>query len=66
MQLPGGVLVDGQLIREYEFSSLTGEFELILGEQFELNDHHVDKVTKVLFAALKRIGNSEVSHAMII
>jgi hypothetical protein len=65
MQLPGGVLVDGQLIREYEFSSLTGEFELILGEQFELNDHHVDKVTKVLFAALKRIGNSEVSHAMI-
>lgn len=65
MQLPGGVLVDGQLIREYEFAPLTGEFELALGEQFVLNDHHVDKVTKVLFTALKRIGDHAVSHSII-
>jgi hypothetical protein len=65
MQLPGGVLVDGQLLREYEFAPLTGEFELVLGEQFVSNDHHVDKVTKVLFTALKRIGDQLISQSMI-
>lgn len=65
MQLPGGVSINGHLTRDFQFALLTGEFELVLGEQFATDSHHVDKVTDVLHAALKRLGDADVSRSMI-
>jgi hypothetical protein len=65
MQLPGGALINGHIIRDFQFTALTGELELILSEQFARDRHHVDKVTDVLYAALACIGQSKVSRPMI-
>lgn len=65
MQLPGGVEIAGKLVREAQFTVLTGQLELLLLEQFNLPNHHLDKVTNVLVEALLSIGGEPVDKTLV-
>ncbi|MDR4518618.1 MAG: hypothetical protein MRK00_14710 [Nitrosomonas sp.] len=65
MQLPGGILVNTTLRRDFTFREFTGGFELMLNAQTYPELNHVERVTQVLCNALASIGGQQVSEELI-
>ncbi|MEO1226057.1 MAG: hypothetical protein AAFX92_17695 [Pseudomonadota bacterium] len=58
MTLPGGIMRDGQRLRDYRFKTLTGGDELAIAEAFAADDGVPRRITAVLTAALDTLGGT--------
>ena len=56
MRLPGGIVVKGQVKRDFRFKAVTGELELSIGECKDIEKNTPNQVTYVLQQALDEIG----------
>lgn len=56
MTLPGGIMRDGQRLRDYRFKTLTGGDELAIAEAFAADDGVPQRITAILAAALAPLG----------
>ena len=65
MQLPGGILVNATLRRDFTFREFTGGLELMLNRQASPELNHVERVTQVLCNALASIGGQQVSEELV-
>lgn len=58
MTLPGGIMRDGQRLRDYRFKTLTGGDELAIAEAFAADDGVPQRITAILTAALETLGGA--------
>lgn len=58
MTLPGGIMRDGQRLRDYRFKTLTGGDELAIAEAFATDDRVPQRITGILAAALDTLGGA--------
>ena len=65
MQLPGGILINNTLRRDFSFREFTGGLELMLNTQTHQELNHVARVTQVLCNALTSIGGQHVSEELV-
>jgi hypothetical protein len=65
MMLPGGVLCEDRLCRDFEFRVLTGEVELGLAKAVVLGPDLPGQVTLALLAALAKVGGQAPDIGMI-
>ncbi|MCB1761055.1 MAG: hypothetical protein KDI68_14890 [Gammaproteobacteria bacterium] len=65
MQLPGGLIIDGERRRDYSFRAVTGELELELSENALQATSHPARVSAVLLRALQRIAGCEPNAGLI-
>lgn len=65
MQLPGGIMINSVLRRDYTFREFTGGLELILNAQTHQESGHVARVTHVLCNALDSIGGQQVTEEIV-
>ncbi|MDJ0807048.1 MAG: hypothetical protein QNJ78_09465 [Gammaproteobacteria bacterium] len=60
MELPGGLLVDGRLRRDYRFKPVTGELERVLAESGLYTETLPEQVTRILTASLQQVAGQPV------
>ncbi|MEM8587632.1 MAG: hypothetical protein AAGG65_06185 [Pseudomonadota bacterium] len=58
MTLPGGIMRDGQRLRDCRFKTLTGGDELAIAEAFVADDRVPQRITAILTAVLDTLGGS--------
>ena len=61
MEIPGGILIDGDLKRSFEFKPVTGFLELWINERSLQQQCHSARITTVLCEALAHLGGEAVS-----
>ncbi len=59
MELPGGVVVDGQRRTQCVFKSVTGAIELAIADSRETTESLPNQITKILLAAVDQIADEE-------
>lgn len=64
-QLPGGVFIDGELRRDFEFLEITGALELALGDTRSPDHNHPQRVTQVLCQTLAHLGYRHVDNKVV-
>ncbi|MEN8177709.1 MAG: hypothetical protein ABFS39_03735 [Pseudomonadota bacterium] len=65
MKLPGGLLCDGRLRRDYRFKTVTGELERALSESGFHTDTLPEQVTRILSRSLHEVAGLAVDEALI-
>ncbi len=65
MELPGGLLVDGRLRRDYRFKAVTGELERALAESGLHTDTLPEQVTRILTASLFEVAGKPADEALV-
>ncbi|MCP4285977.1 MAG: hypothetical protein GY792_16230 [Gammaproteobacteria bacterium] len=64
MELPGGLLCDGRLRRDYRFKTVTGELERALSESGFYADTLPQQVTRLLVHSLSEVAGFAVDEAL--
>jgi hypothetical protein len=65
MDLPGGIMRDGQRLRDYRFKTLTGVEELAIAEAASSDANLPQRITTILAVALDTLGGEQASAAYI-
>jgi hypothetical protein len=65
VQLPGGLIIDGERRRDYRFRAVTGALELVLSESAAHAVSHPARVTSVLLHALQQIAGCEPTAELV-
>jgi hypothetical protein len=65
MELPGGLLLNGRLRRDYRFHAVTGELERALTESGFYADTLPQQVTRVLTHSLSEVAGQVVDEALV-
>ena len=65
MQLPGGVLCDGRLLRDYRFAPMTGRLERSIAESGYVVDALPQQVTRILAGSLERVAGRRVDETLV-
>lgn len=65
MTLPGGIMRDGQRLRDYRFKTLTGGDELAIAEAFAADEGVPQRITAILAVALETLGGAPATVADI-
>lgn len=65
MELPGGIMRDGQRLRDFRFKALTGVEELAIAEAFAADDAVPKRVTAILTASVTSLGGATATEADI-
>jgi hypothetical protein len=65
MQLPGGVLQDGRLRRDFRFRAVTGEIERFFCESGSNSRSLPEQVTQVLASALDEVGGQQADRELV-
>ena len=64
MELPGGLLCDGRLRRDYRFKAVNGELERALSESGFYSDTLPEQVTRILSCSLCEVAGVAVDEAL--
>ncbi|MDF2177347.1 hypothetical protein P2G88_03695 [Aliiglaciecola sp. CAU 1673] len=65
MELPGGLITEGRLRKDFSFVPLTGDWELFVRELGQRVSGSPQWVTELLFHSLSSIGGEEVNKARV-
>lgn len=65
MELPGGLIVDGQLRRDFSFKPLTGFLERVISESGVAINSLAEQVSIILAHALDRVAGLVVSEELV-
>jgi hypothetical protein len=65
MELPGGLLVAGQRLRDFRFAPVSGALELILAKSLSDSATHPGRVTQVLCEALETLAGAPVTQQAV-
>lgn len=65
MELPGGIMRDGQRLRDYRFKTLTGVEELAIAEALASDASLPQRITAILAVALETLGDAPATAADI-
>lgn len=65
MEIPGGILIDGNLNRSFDFKPVTGFLELWINERSLPKSCHSARITTVLCETLAHLGGAVVSPARV-
>ena len=65
MELPGGLLEEGRILRDYRFAPVDGALELVLTDSFEDGDNHSARVTRVLSEALETLAGKPADRQTV-